>query len=148
VRANASIATDRSRVQPVTRANGRRSAGTRQVSGQRASDRSRSTLARRHALASVDARRASVFSEGTIRCAIRTDLYRLREQSVRAGDLIGYAGSPSRDEFKRLYFELWKRDRWHLLCRSTRAHGSPSRSSCSTTTITPAPTDAARTEAA
>jgi hypothetical protein len=43
--------------------------------------------------------------------AIRTDLYRPREQYVRAGDVIGYVGAPSPGEFKRLYFELWQLDR-------------------------------------
>lgn len=42
--------------------------------------------------------------------AIRTDLYRPREQHVRAGDVIGYVGAPSPDAFKRLRFELWQRD--------------------------------------
>src|SRR5262249_15908695 len=44
-------------------------------------------------------------------CAIRTDLYRPREQHVRAGDVIGYVGAPGPGEFKRLYFELWQSDR-------------------------------------
>jgi hypothetical protein len=43
--------------------------------------------------------------------AIRTDLYRPREQYVRAGDVIGYVGSPTPGAFKRLYFELWQLDR-------------------------------------
>ncbi len=43
--------------------------------------------------------------------AIRTDLYRHRTQYVRAGDVIGYVGAPSPGAFKRLYFELWQRDR-------------------------------------
>lgn len=43
--------------------------------------------------------------------AIRTDLYRPRDQHVRAGDVIGYVGAPSPDAFKRLYFELWECDR-------------------------------------
>ena len=43
--------------------------------------------------------------------AIRTDLYRPREQHVRAGDVIGYVGAPAPDAFKRLYFELWESDR-------------------------------------
>ncbi len=43
--------------------------------------------------------------------AIRTDLYRPREQHVRAGDVIGYVGAPAPDAFKRLHFELWERDR-------------------------------------
>lgn len=43
--------------------------------------------------------------------AIRTDLYRSREQHVRACDLIGYVGAPAPDAFKRLHFELWERDR-------------------------------------
>ncbi len=43
--------------------------------------------------------------------AIRTDLYRPREQRVRAGDVIGYVGAPATDAFKRLYFELWECDR-------------------------------------
>ncbi len=43
--------------------------------------------------------------------AIRTDLYRPREQHVRAGDVIGYVGAPAPDAFKRLYFELWECDR-------------------------------------
>jgi len=43
--------------------------------------------------------------------AIRTDLYRPREQHVRAGDVLGYVGAPEHDAFKRLYFELWERDR-------------------------------------
>lgn len=43
--------------------------------------------------------------------AIRTDLYRSREQNVRAGDVIGYVGAPSPGAFKRLYFELWQSDR-------------------------------------
>lgn len=42
-------------------------------------------------------------------CAIRTDLYRPRAQHVRAGDVIGYVGAPAPGEFKRLYFELWRR---------------------------------------
>lgn len=48
--------------------------------------------------------------------AIRTDLYRRREQRVRAGDVIGYVGSPAPDAFKRLYFELWEcgRDRCYV----------------------------------
>jgi len=45
--------------------------------------------------------------------AIRTDLYRSREQHVRAGDVIGYVGAPAPDAFKRLHFELWERDRSH-----------------------------------
>ena len=44
-------------------------------------------------------------------CAIRTDLYRPREQRVRAGDPIGYVGAPEPGAFKRLYFELWQSDR-------------------------------------
>ena len=44
-------------------------------------------------------------------CAIRTDLYRPREQRVRAGDVVGYVGAPEPDAFKRLYFELWELDR-------------------------------------
>jgi hypothetical protein len=44
-------------------------------------------------------------------CAIRTDLYRPREQYVRAGDVVGYVGAPSLGQFKRLYFELWQLDR-------------------------------------
>ncbi len=43
--------------------------------------------------------------------AIRTDLYRSREQHVHAGDVIGYVGAPAPDAFKRLHFELWERDR-------------------------------------
>ena len=43
--------------------------------------------------------------------AIRTDLYRSREQHVRAGDVIGYVGAPDPNAFKRLHFELWERDR-------------------------------------
>lgn len=43
-------------------------------------------------------------------CAIRTDLYTPRDQHVRAGDVIGYVGSPEAGAFKRLYFELWQRD--------------------------------------
>jgi hypothetical protein len=43
--------------------------------------------------------------------AIRTDLYRPRDQHVRAGDVIGYVGAPAPDAFKRLHFELWQRDR-------------------------------------
>jgi hypothetical protein len=43
--------------------------------------------------------------------AIRTDLYRPREQRVRAGQAIGYVGSPGPGAFKRLYFELWQSDR-------------------------------------
>ncbi len=43
--------------------------------------------------------------------AVRTDLYRPREQHVRAGDVIGYVGAPTPGEFKRLYFELWQADR-------------------------------------
>ncbi|MDX2089721.1 MAG: M23 family metallopeptidase [Kofleriaceae bacterium] len=43
--------------------------------------------------------------------AIRTDLYRPREQHVRAGDVIGYVGAPAPDALKRLHFELWERDR-------------------------------------
>jgi hypothetical protein len=43
--------------------------------------------------------------------AIRTDLYRPREQHVRAGDAIGYVGAPALGAFKRLYFELWESDR-------------------------------------
>ncbi len=43
--------------------------------------------------------------------AIRTDLYRPREQHVRAGDVIGYVGAPAPNAFKRLYFELWESDR-------------------------------------
>ncbi|MBV8758681.1 MAG: M23 family metallopeptidase [Deltaproteobacteria bacterium] len=43
--------------------------------------------------------------------AIRTDLYRPRDQYVRAGDVIGYVGAPEPGAFKRLYFELWERDR-------------------------------------
>lgn len=43
--------------------------------------------------------------------AIRTDLYRPRDQRVRAGDVIGYVGAPAPDAFKRLYFELWECDR-------------------------------------
>ncbi len=42
--------------------------------------------------------------------AIRTDLYRSREQYVRAGDVIGYVGAPTPGAFKRLSFELWKAD--------------------------------------
>jgi hypothetical protein len=42
--------------------------------------------------------------------AIRTDMYRPREQRIRAGDVIGYVGAPSPGTFKRLYFELWKLD--------------------------------------
>ncbi|HEX4453122.1 MAG TPA: M23 family metallopeptidase, partial [Kofleriaceae bacterium] len=45
--------------------------------------------------------------------AIRTDLYRAREQHVRAGDAIGYVGAPAPNAFKRLYFELWESDRSH-----------------------------------
>jgi hypothetical protein len=44
-------------------------------------------------------------------CAIRTDLYRPRDQYVRAGDVIGYVGAPEPGAFKRLYFELWQSDR-------------------------------------
>lgn len=44
-------------------------------------------------------------------CAIRTDLYRPREQHVRAGDVVAYVGAPAAGEFKRLYFELWQSDR-------------------------------------
>jgi len=44
-------------------------------------------------------------------CAIRTDLYRPRDQYVRAGDVVGYVGAPAPGEFKRLYFELWEADR-------------------------------------
>jgi hypothetical protein len=43
--------------------------------------------------------------------AIRTDLYRPRDQHVRAGDVIGYVGGPDPHAFKRLYFELWESDR-------------------------------------
>ena len=43
-------------------------------------------------------------------CAIRTDLYRPREQHVRTGDVVGYVGAPAPGAFKRLYFELWQRD--------------------------------------
>lgn len=46
--------------------------------------------------------------------AIRTDLYRPAEQRVRAGDVIGYVGALEPDAFKRLYFELWKRDLEHV----------------------------------
>jgi hypothetical protein len=46
--------------------------------------------------------------------AIRTDIYRPRAQHVRAGDVIGYVGAPSPGAFKRLYFELWQRDRSHV----------------------------------
>ena len=45
--------------------------------------------------------------------AIRTDLYRRREQYVRAGDVIGTVGAPAPGAFKRLYFELRKRDASH-----------------------------------
>ena len=44
-------------------------------------------------------------------CAIRTDLYRPRDQHVRAGDPVGYVGAPAPGAFKRLYFELWRSDR-------------------------------------
>src|SRR5579883_803561 len=37
-------------------------------------------------------------------CVIRTDLYRPREQRVRAGDSIGIVGGPRLDQFRRLYF--------------------------------------------
>ena len=43
--------------------------------------------------------------------AIRTDLYRSREQHVRAGEAIGYVGAPELDAFKCLHFELSERDR-------------------------------------
>jgi hypothetical protein len=43
--------------------------------------------------------------------AIRTDLYRPREQRVRAGDVIGYVGAPAPAAFRRLHFELWKSNR-------------------------------------
>lgn len=43
-------------------------------------------------------------------CAIRTDLYCPRAQPVRAGDVIGYVGAPAPGAFKRLHFELWRRD--------------------------------------
>ncbi len=43
--------------------------------------------------------------------AIRTDLYRSRDQHVRAGEAIGYVGAPEPDAFKCLHFELWERDR-------------------------------------
>ncbi len=42
--------------------------------------------------------------------AVRTDMYRPREQRIGAGDVIGYVGAPSPGAFKRLYFELWKLD--------------------------------------
>ena len=42
--------------------------------------------------------------------AIRTDLYRPREQYVRAGDTIGYVGASEPGAFKSLHFELWERD--------------------------------------
>src|ERR1700733_14667136 len=41
-------------------------------------------------------------------CVIRTDLYRPREQNVRAGDTIGIVGGPALDAFRRLYFEWWR----------------------------------------
>jgi hypothetical protein len=41
-------------------------------------------------------------------CVIRTDLYRPREQNVRAGDSIGIVGGPTLDAFRRLYFEWWR----------------------------------------
>ena len=43
--------------------------------------------------------------------ALRTDLYRSRDQHVRAGEAIGYVGAPEPDAFKCLHFELWERDR-------------------------------------
>jgi hypothetical protein len=82
-------------------------------------------------------------------CAIRTDLYRPREQYVRAGDVIGYAGSPSRGEFKRLYFELWQRDRGHLFVPvDPRPRLAESKLVQHYDHFTPAPTDSARREAA
>ncbi|HTR54995.1 MAG TPA: M23 family metallopeptidase [Kofleriaceae bacterium] len=55
--------------------------------------------------------------------AIRTDLYRPREQHARAGDVIGYIGAPSPGAFKRLYFELWESDRSRLFVPvDPRAH--------------------------
>ena len=51
---------------------------------------------------------ASHYSNLSALCAIRTDLYRPREQQVRAGDVIGYVGAPAPEAFKRLYFELWR----------------------------------------
>jgi hypothetical protein len=55
--------------------------------------------------------------------AIRTDLYRPRAQYVRAGDVIGYVGAPTPGAFKRLYFELWQRDRPdHFIAVDPRPH--------------------------
>ena len=46
--------------------------------------------------------------------AIRTDLYRSREQYIRAGDTIGYVGAAEPTAFKCLHFELWERDRGRI----------------------------------
>jgi len=54
---------------------------------------------------------ASHYANLQAMCAIRTDLYRPREQCVYAGDTIGYVGAPAKGAFKRLYFELWKREK-------------------------------------
>jgi hypothetical protein len=54
---------------------------------------------------------------------IRTDLYRPREQHVRAGRAIGYVGAPAPGAFNRLYFELWQSDRSHVFTPvDPRAH--------------------------
>ena len=58
--------------------------------------------------------RASHYANLQALCAMRTDLYRPRDQYVRAGDVIGYVGAPGPNEFKRLYFELWESDRSRL----------------------------------
>ncbi|MBA3394262.1 MAG: M23 family metallopeptidase [Deltaproteobacteria bacterium] len=53
---------------------------------------------------------ASHYANLQVVAAIRTDLYRPREQRVRAGDVIGYVGAPAPEAFKQLYFELWESD--------------------------------------
>ncbi len=80
--------------------------------------------------------------------AIRTDLYRPRDQRVRAGDVIGYVGAPAPDAFKRLYFELWEcdRDRRYVPV-DPRAHLSGWKPLEHNDAFTPAP-PTARTEAA
>lgn len=80
--------------------------------------------------------------------AIRTDLYRPRDQHVRAGDVIGYVGAPAPDAFKLLYFELWESDRdRRFVPVDPRAHLSGWKPIEHHDAFTPAP-PIARTEAA
>ncbi len=81
--------------------------------------------------------------------AIRTDLYRPREQHVRAGEAIGYVGAPEPDAFKRLHFELWERDRDRSFVPiDPRPHFATWKVLEHYSAFTPAPPTAVRTEAA